>query len=238
MGVLTVQEQKETLKILKPLSVKAVLVKVSRMLDEHESSRTALEQIGVDWASDPFKVLIGTILSHRTKDEMTAKATKNLFQRFKGIEDLAVADEEEVRSLIRLTGFYRVKAKSIIEVARMIKERFNGIVPNDMESLLSLPAVGRKTANCVLVYGFNTPAIPVDTHVHRISNRLNLVQTRTPEETEIILAKKLSRNYWLYINSLFIRFGKTICRPIKPKCEDCILCKQCAYHALKVATPQ
>ncbi|MFQ6134192.1 MAG: endonuclease III domain-containing protein [Nitrososphaerales archaeon] len=235
---MTIQEQQEVLKVLKPPSVEKVLVEVSSMLERYIGYRTALGQISVEWASDPFKVLIGTILSHRTKDEMTAKAAEHLFQRFKGPEDLAEADEEAVQELIRPAGFYRVKAKRIKEVAKLIVERFNGGVPQDMESLLSLPAVGRKTANCVLVYGFQTPAIPVDTHVHRISNRLNLVQTRTPEETEVRLAEKADRKYWLNINDLFVRFGQTVCRPIGPRCEVCSLREYCAYYALKVAKPQ
>lgn len=235
---MTIQEQEESLKVLKPPSVEKVLVEVSHMLERYIGYRTALGQISVEWASDPFKVLIGTILSHRTKDKMTAKAAEQLFRRFKKPEDLAEADEEEIQRLIRPAGFYRVKAKRIKEVARLIIERFNGAVPKDMESLLSLPAVGRKTANCVLVYGYKTPAIPVDTHVHRISNRLNLVQTRTPEETEVRLAEKADRKYWLNINDLFVRFGQTVCKPIGPKCEMCSLRAYCAYYALKVAKPQ
>ncbi len=234
MSGLTIQEQKEALKILKPPSVETVLTEVSGMVERFSGYRTALGQISFDWSSDPFKVLIGTILSHRTRDEMTAKASEQLFKRFSNAEDLAEASEEEVQRLIKPVGFYRVKAKRIIEVARILVEQFNSRVPNDMESLLSLPAVGRKTANCVLVYGFQKPAIPVDTHVHRISNRLNLVQTRTPEETEAKLTETVARKYWLNINDLFVRFGQVVCRPLAPRCDVCTLREHCAYYVLRV----
>ena len=234
MNALTIQEQQDFLKVLKSPSVRTVLIEVSCMLEKYLGYRTALGQISVKWASDPFKVLVGTILSQRTKDEMTAKAAEQLFQKFRDPADLAEADEEEIQKLIRPAGFYRVKARYIKEVARLILERFNSEVPQDMESLLSLPAVGRKTANCVLVYGFKTPAIPVDTHVHRISNRLNLVQTRTPEETEVRLTEIIDKKYWLNLNDLFVRFGKTVCKPIGPRCIMCNLRIHCAYYILKV----
>ena len=238
MNALTIQEQQDFLKVLKSPSVRTVLIEVSCMLEKYLGYRTALGQISVKWASDPFKVLVGTILSQRTKDEMTAKAAEQLFQKFRDPADLAEADEEEIQKLIRPAGFYRVKARYIKEVARLILERFNSEVPQDMESLLSLPAVGRKTANCVLVYGFKTPAIPVDTHVHRISNRLNLVQTRTPEETEVRLTEITNKKYWLNLNDLFVRFGKTVCKPIGPRCIMCNLRIHCAYYILKVKTSQ
>ena len=238
MNALTIQEQQDFLKVLKSPSVRTVLIEVSCMLEKYLGYRTALGQISVKWASDPFKVLVGTILSQRTKDEMTAKAAEQLFQKFRDPADLAEADEEEIQKLIRPAGFYRVKARYIKEVARLILERFNSEVPQDMESLLSLPAVGRKTANCVLVYGFKTPAIPVDTHVHRISNRLNLVQTRTPEETEVRLTEIIDKKYWLNLNDLFVRFGKTVCKPIGPRCIMCNLRIHCAYYILKVKKSQ
>jgi len=205
------------------------------MLEVYTGYRTALGEITVEWASDPFKVLIGTILSHRTKDEVTARAAERLFHRFRDVKELAEADEQEVEELIKPVGFYHVKSKRIIEVSKTIVERFNCNVPEDMDSLLTLPAVGRKTANCVLVYGFRRPAIPVDTHVHRISNRLNLVQTRTPEETELELVKNIDQKYWLNLNDLFVRFGQIICRPIGPRCGVCSLRDHCAYYNTKVA---
>ncbi|MCL4435271.1 MAG: endonuclease III [Thaumarchaeota archaeon] len=212
-----------------------VLSDIVKMLEQYTGFKTALGEVSAEWESDSFKVLIATILSQRTRDEVTEKAAERLFHQFGTPEELAEADEEEVKKLIRPVGFYPIKAKRIKEVAKLIIERFHGKVPHDMESLLSLPSVGRKTANCVLVYGFKEPAIPVDTHVHRISNRLNLVQTRTPEATEERLAETVDKKYWLNINDLFIRFGKKICLPIGPKCGICLLKDHCAYYAVKVA---
>jgi endonuclease-3 len=218
-----------------PPPIERVVDEVARMLMQYAGYKTTLDQVSTDWAHDPFRVLISTILSHRTKDEVTAAASDRLFRKFEGPQALAAADEREIDELIRPVGFYHMKAKRVKEVAEIIVGRFHGVVPRDMESLLSLPAVGRKTANCVLVYGFNKPAIPVDTHVHRISNRLNLVQTLTPEETERHLVATVDRRFWLNINDMFVRFGRTLCRPVGPKCELCSLKPCCAYYVVKVA---
>jgi len=233
LNPLTIKEQQNILKVLEPPSAKKVLFEVSKMLKEKFGNQTALKQISINWNNDPFKVLIGTILSQRTKDEITSKVAEQLFVRFSTPSELAEANEEEIQKMIHSTGFYRVKARRIKEVSLLILDKFNGNVPEDMESLLSLPSVGRKTANCVLVYGFKKPAIPVDTHVHRISNRLNLVQTRTPEETEVRLTAKIDKKYWLNLNDLFVRFGKTMCRPINPRCIICNLRIHCAHYTLK-----
>ncbi len=123
-----------------------------------------------------------------------------------------------------------MKAKSVIKVAKQLVEKFGGEVPSDVEDLMSLPSVGRKTANCVLVYGFDKPAIPVDTHVHRIANRLGLVETKTPEETEAKLVETVPKRYWLELNELFVRFGQTTCKPIGPKCGECTLRASCKYY--------
>lgn len=173
------------------------------------------------WNRDPFRVLIGTILSQRTRDENTAQATLALFPKFGTADQLAKADIKEIEGLIRPAGFYRVKARVIKDVARELLSRFDGKVPERMEDLLSLPGVGRKTANCVLVYGFHKKAIPVDTHVHRISNRLGWVRTRTPEETEEELTRSLPKRYWLDINDLLVTHGRNICKPIGPRCGEC-----------------
>jgi endonuclease III len=191
---------------------------------------TALSELKDTEEGDPFRILIGTILSQRTRDERTALATERLFSKFKGPEDLARADERVVRELIRPAGFYNMKAKSVIKVAKQLVDEFGGQVPSDVDDLMSLPSVGRKTANCVLVYGFDKPAIPVDTHVHRIANRLGLVETRTPEETEARLVETVPRRYWLDLNELFVRFGQTTCKPIGPKCGECTLRARCKYY--------
>jgi endonuclease-3 len=182
---------------------------------------------------DPFKVLIGTILSSRTKDETAAKAAEALFQRYPGYAELAKAVPSEVERLIRQVGFYRTKAPRIVEVARIIKEKHGGKVPDTLEELDELPAVGRKTANCVLVYAFGKPAIPVDTHVHRISNRLGIANSKNPEDTEGQLEQYFRRSDWIRVNELLIKFGKTICKPIGPRCNICILSSHCKYFREK-----
>lgn len=176
---------------------------------------------------DPFTVLISTILSQRTKDENTAKASQALFSKFDTPEKLAHADVAEVESLIKPSGFYHVKAERIKAVAYQILHRYGGRVPSTAEDLLSLPGVGRKTANCVLVYSFGIPAIPVDTHVHRTANRLALVSTTTPEETEYELMKIFSKKDWIPINHVLVSLGKEFCRPQTPFCHQCLLTDVC-----------
>jgi endonuclease-3 len=196
---------------------------------------TALAQLQAVEGADPFRILIGTILSHRTRDENTTRATENLFSRYKTPSQLAHADPNAVRRLIKPAGFYNMKTKSIIMASRQLVEQFGGEVPENEQDLLKLRAVGRKTANCVLVYAFNKPAIPVDTHVHRISNRLGLVNTKKPEETEVALTKTVPRRYWLELNDLFVRFGQTTCRPVGPRCHSCSLVRSCDYFRDVVA---
>ncbi|HEY9207046.1 MAG TPA: endonuclease III [Candidatus Methanoperedens sp.] len=178
-------------------------------------------------SSDPFRVLIATVLSQRTRDVITDRATKKLFAKYPTAAALTNANIRDIEELIHEVGFYRVKAPRIKEIARIIHNDFKGRVPEDMDSLLSLPGVGRKTANCVLVYGFGKNTIAVDTHVHRISNRLGLVSTKTPEETEVQLQEVVPRNHWRHINELLVRFGQGICRPIGPKCDGCPLAELC-----------
>lgn len=180
---------------------------------------------------DPFRVLISTILSQRTRDPNTHLASERLFQSFPTMDDIASARLEDIEELIRPAGFYKAKAAAIKEISQKLIGQHSGSVPKDIESLLDLPAVGRKTANCVLVYGFGEPAIPVDTHVHRISNRLGIVGTRTPEATERELEKVVPRKYWLKVNKLFVRFGQEICRPRNPKCIECELADLCESYA-------
>jgi endonuclease III len=208
-----------------------VLAEIKGMLNETRDGRaTALAELREAEDGDPFKILIGTILSHRTRDENTSKATGRLFAVFRTPAELAGASEARVRRLIKPVGFYNRKAKSVIAASRQIVDEFGGEVPSKLEDLLTIQAVGRKTANCVLVYGFNKPAIPVDTHVHRISNRLGLVATKDPEETEEELTATVPKRYWLELNDLFVRFGQTTCRPVGPRCEVCTLRPECKYY--------
>ena len=191
---------------------------------------TALKKLQTQEDGDPYKILIGTILSARTRDETTTNVIKMLFSKFKNPEELSRANLKEIKELIQKIGFYNVKAARIKEVSKILVEKYNSKVPPNLEDLLSFPGVGRKTANCVLVYGFRKPAIPVDVHVHRISNRIGIVNTKKPEDTEIVLQKSIDRKYWIAVNETFVVFGQNICLPIKPKCNVCRLTKLCKYY--------
>ncbi len=190
---------------------------------------------GGDWrvpylrahAETPFQVLIGTILSQRTRDEATDVASERLFREFPTPEALAEAPVPKVLRLIRPVGFYATKAKGVRDCAREIRDRFGGKVPASMEELLSLPMVGRKTANCTLVFGYGIPAVPVDTHVHRIANRLGAVRTRTPEETEEALMRVIPMDLWVPVNPLLVQHGQNVCRPIGPQCSRCPIVELC-----------
>jgi len=213
------------------LTADQLINKLRVMVYGKHHGKTTLRQVASARRRDPFKVLIATILSQRTRDENTSRATKQLFSRFPSSNALAQAPLRSVERLIRPTGFYHVKARKIKEVAKTIEEQHKGNVPRDLENLLELPLVGRKTANCVLVYGFGEPAIPVDTHVHRISNRLGIVKSRTPLQTEEQLMQYFDRKHWIEVNELMVRFGKTICKPIGPRCHVCRLRRYCKWYA-------
>ena len=198
-------------------------------INKQSHNETTLRKVAKTRKRDPFKVLIATILSQRTRDENTDRAAAQLFSKFPSAKALTKAPLGTVERLIRPSGFYHVKAKKIREVAKIIVKRHKGRVPRDLESLLKLPLVGRKTANCVLVYGFGEPAIPVDTHVHRISNRLGIVDTKTPEQTEYQLSQYFKKGDWIEVNETMVRFGKGICRPIGPRCSICGLKNYCKW---------
>lgn len=192
---------------------------------------TALKNLQIQEDGDPFKILIGTILSARTRDEVTTAVIKALFSRFKNPDELSRANLSDIKKLIQKIGFYNVKASRLKEVSQLIIKKYNGEVPSNLDDLLTLPGVGRKTANCVLVYGFRKAAIPVDIHVHRISNRIGIVNTKNPEETENVLQKSIDKKYWIRVNETFVTFGQNICLPIKPKCNVCQLTKMCKYYS-------
>jgi len=197
---------------------------------------TALRELHEAETGGPLSILIGTILSARTRDENTSAVVKKLFTKYKTAHALAKAKVSDVEKIIRSTGFYHVKSRRIIKVASLIDSQYSGKVPDSFDELLKLPGVGRKTANCVLVYAFDKPAIPVDTHVHRISNRLGLVKTKTPEETELALMKKIPKKYWLKINDTFVMYGQNICKPISPMCDVCQLKSECKYYKTTFAS--
>ena len=178
---------------------------------------------------DPYKVLIRTILSQRTRDENTDQATENLFNKYPDIYAVVDAPIDDVKKLIKPAGFYNVKAARIQEVSQILIDQYNGVVPDNVNELIKLPGVGRKTANCVMVFAFELPAIPVDTHVHRISNRLGLVDTKNPDDTEAELTKIAPEELWIKLNDLMVQFGQNICKPISPMCDICPCCDICDY---------
>ncbi|MFN3263744.1 MAG: endonuclease III domain-containing protein [Aquificaceae bacterium] len=179
---------------------------------------------------DPLSALLCALLSTRTRDETTAEVCKRFLERIKSPQDLLKMDLDELQRLIHPVGFYRNKAKHLKELARQLVEEFGGKVPDTMEDLLRLRGVGRKVANIVLSEGFGKPAIAVDVHVHRISNRWGLVRTRNPEETEKALMQVVPQEYWRDYNRLLVAFGQTICRPVRPKCGECPVSAWCDYY--------
>ena len=201
---------------------------------ELRDGSTALAKIA-STTEDPFQVLISTILSQRTRDEMTEKASAQLFARYGTPAAIAAAPQAELVRLIRPVGFYNQKAGQIRKVSQALLDRHGGSVPRTYEALLELPQVGPKTANCVLVYGYGEPRIPVDTHVHRVSNRLGLVTTKSPEATEPALMRIVPKEWWLHVNELFIRFGKDLCKPIGPRCEACSFTSFCRHYRTVVS---
>ncbi len=185
-----------------------------------------------EWMDGPFQVLLATVLSQRTRDENTRMAADRLFSRFPGPADLNGADVKEIESLIRNAGFPVQKAKAIKDIARIVVEEHSGDLPSDMDVLLSLPMVGRKTANCVRAYAFGIPAICVDTHVHRISNLIGLVDSKDPDGTEDQLMKVVPEHYWKDINALLVRHGQVICQPRRPRCAECPISNHCDHGSL------
>ncbi len=197
-------------------------VKILNILDKEKQKWNApVVSLLANRTKDPYKILISTIISLRTKDEITEKASKKLFSLADNPYDMIRLSEEEISKAIYPAGFYKNKAKTIKEVSKRIVEEFDGKVPSDFETLLSFKGVGRKTANLVLSEGFGIPAICVDTHVHRISNRLGIVSSKTPEETEKQLMEKVPKKYWNKINENLVALGQTICKPITPLCSKC-----------------
>lgn len=179
--------------------------------------------------ASPYEILISTLLSLRTKDEVTIDATLRLFNTAKDPVSMLKLESSEIQKLIYPVGFYKTKADRILEISNILIDKYNGGVPSTMDELLALPGVGRKTANLVLVEGFNLPGLCVDTHVHRISNRIGYVKTKTPDKTEMALREKLPQKYWVIYNEILVAFGQKLCRPISPFCSKCPveeLCKQ------------
>lgn len=183
--------------------------RVTTLAEEQETSRS------------PFRLLVACVISLRTKDEVTAESSRRLFAIADTPQALAALDPSTIGEAIFPAGFYNTKAKQLQKIGKILRDRYGGEVPGEEEALLDLPGVGRKTANLVLGLGFDIPAICVDTHVHRISNRLGLVSTTTPEKTERALQKVLPEDLWIPINDLLVTFGQNRCHPISPRCTEC-----------------
>ncbi len=186
----------------------------------------------ISWESNPFKVLISCLLSLRTRDSTTAQASNRLFAIADTPETIIKLPRKKLEELIYPVGFYKVKAERIQEISKILLSQYQGQVPNTMEELLKLKGVGRKTAGITLVYGFHQEgvAIPADIHVHRTANRIGLVKTKTPEETEQALMKIVPKKEWRMYNNLFVTFGQNICIPRNPKCNQCPITKYCKYY--------
>lgn len=189
---------------------------------------TMLELLGKEGYT-PFQLLIATLLSSRTKDSTTIPIVKKLFQKYPTPQHFINANLHSLQQDLYGVGFYRMKARHVKELSKIIIEKYNGKIPDTFEKLTSLPGVGRKTANCILNYAFHQPAIAVDTHVHRISNRLGWVKTKTPEETEDELKRIIPKESWARVNNLFVSHGQTICFPRNPHCQGCPINKYCEY---------
>jgi endonuclease-3 len=208
----------------------AEIDKVLGILVKEQGISTMLGRMGEKY--DPFKVLISTIMSARAKDEVTEVLAENLFRKYPDCNALAKAKQKDVIKIIRKIGFFNAKSKNVINAAKMVRDEFSGKVPDSMEELLKLPGVGRKVANCVLVYAFKQDAIPVDIHVHRISNRLGWVKTNDPEKTEEALVKLVPQKHWQVVNDTLVSHGKTICAPVSPFCSKCPIYKYCKRNGV------
>jgi endonuclease-3 len=187
------------------------------------------------YVATPFTVLISCILSLRTQDKTTLAASDRLFAIATTPESTLATPVRKIERAIYPVSFYRVKARTIHEICRQLISRFGGEVPSDLEELLSLPGVGRKTANIVVTLGFRKPGIAVDTHVHRISNRLGYVRTRTPDKTELALRRKLPSKYWIVFNDLLVTYGQNLCKPISPHCSTCSIAAYCRRIGVKTS---
>ncbi len=198
------------------------LPKVIEILKEHyEGWQAPVVTLVAQHTNDPFKVLVCALLSTRTRDETTAEVCRKFFQRVKSPKDIVQMSFKELERLIYPVGFYRNKARQLKETAQTLIDRYGGRIPQSLEELVELPGVGRKVANLVLADGFGKPAICVDVHVHRITNRWCLIKTKTPYETELKLMELLPKEHWIEINRLLVAFGQRICTPQKPKCHRC-----------------
>jgi len=202
--------------------------KVYQLLGEHfNQEQTPIIDLIKAQTDDPFKILVGTILSARTKDEVTSQVVSRLFSQINNADELAGLSVEEIEKLIYPVGFYRNKAKHLKELPVALNKLFEGKIPDEIDQLVQLPGVGRKTANLVRTLAFEKPAMCVDIHVHRISNRLGYIKTNTPFESEMALREKLPADLWANYNSYLVSFGQHLCKPINPRCDLCPVFDEC-----------
>jgi endonuclease-3 len=201
------------------------------MTDPVKPVRLIIDYVSYDIKmEDPYKCLIRTVISQRVRDQITDIVTEEFFQYFKNMKEVANADASTISNVIKKAGMRNQKADRIKKMTNIIIDKYNGKVPDDLNELLKLPGVGRKTANIVLSYAFGKDTIAVDTHVHRISNRLGLVSTKKPDDTEFALMKIIPKSLWNPLNISFVEYGKAICRPINPKCDKCIAKDYCKFY--------
>ena len=209
------------------------LVTFIRALEKHyHSSQAPVVTLIADRGASPFEILVSTLLSLRTKDAVTTLATARLLEKARTPDKMLALSEKQIEKLIYPVGFYPTKARRLKQICSILMNQFNGIVPDSLDELLTLPGVGRKTANLILIEGFGHDAICVDTHVHRISNRIGLVGTKTPDQTETALKEALPRKYWKRYNSLLVCFGQTICVPVSPFCSKCPVKRSCPQNGV------
>lgn len=201
---------------------------------EREAGRLKVPVLGViaEETADPFKVLISCLLSLRTRDETTEAASERLYQIGGTPSAIMKLTQEKIEKAIYPVSFYRTKARHILGICKILEDEYGGKVPDQIDLLLKLPGVGRKTANLVITVAYNLPGICVDTHVHRISNRLGLIRTKTPEESEMALREKLPRKYWIYYNDILVPYGQFICTPLSPFCSRCAAIKFCKQEGV------
>ncbi|MBV5339400.1 MAG: endonuclease III [Deltaproteobacteria bacterium] len=217
---------------MKPDDIHAV---IATLREEYKGWQTPAVTIVAQCNGSPFKVLISCIISLRTKDEVTALASARIFARAQTPEAMAVIPADEISELIYPAGFYRTKAGQIALLSRRLVEEYGGIVPDDIDELLRFKGVGRKTANLVVTLGFDKPGICVDTHVHRICNRLGYIVSKNPDETEKLLRLQLPPEYWIEINDLLVAFGQNHCHPVSPRCSSCKLSGLCDRMEVKTS---
>jgi len=213
-----------------------------RKKDIHAAIRTLKKEVQQwkvpavgHYTQTPFTVLISCILSLRTQDKTTHEASDRLFRLAKTPRKMVKLSTAAIQKAIYPVGFYKTKAENIKKICEILLSKSNGKVPDDLDALLELPGVGRKTANLVVTLGYGTPGICVDTHVHRIANRWGYVQTKTPEQTEMALRKKLPPEYWIIINDLLVSYGQNLCKPISPLCSTCRIRSYCDRKGVKVS---